>query len=177
MRNDVDMNCGGCEMNTENLSQKAKEESSVSFGEIEKLELRGMLYDFYGELLTSHQKKVYEDAMMQENQGYYGTPPECIIISFGFSQKNDYWKPIAKKEAVFRYSSQGLKSVSLDTVPDYTENGMYHKEAYAELSYQENGIAFMMIQFGKRYARCYRYDIIKNEKNIQLINEKLIWVS
>ncbi len=122
-------------------------------------------------------QKVYEDAMMQENQGYYGTPPECIIISFGFSQKNDYWKPIAKREAVFQYSSQGLKSVSLDTVPDYTENGMYHKEAYAELSYQENGIAFMMIQFGKRYARCYRYDIIKNEKNIQLINEKLIWVS
>ena len=56
MRNDVDMNCGGCEMNTENLSQKAKEESSAGFGEIEKLELRGMLYDFYGELLTSHQK-------------------------------------------------------------------------------------------------------------------------
>lgn len=53
-------------MNTENLSQKAKEESSVSFGEIEKLELRGMLYDFYGELLTSHQKKVYEDAIVND---------------------------------------------------------------------------------------------------------------
>ena len=53
-------------MNTENLSQKAKEESSAGFGEIEKLELRGMLYDFYGELLTSHQKKVYEDAIVND---------------------------------------------------------------------------------------------------------------
>ncbi len=53
-------------MNTENLSQKAKEESSISFGGIEKLELRGMLYDFYGELLTSHQKKVYEDAIVND---------------------------------------------------------------------------------------------------------------
>lgn len=128
-------------------------------------------------ICIDHFQEVYDDAMKQENQGYYGTPPECMIISFGLSQKNDYWKPIAKKKAVFRYSSQGLQSVSLDTVPDYTENGMYHKEAYAELSYQENGNAFMMIQFGKRYARCYRYDIIKSEENIQLINEKLIWVS
>lgn len=53
-------------MNTENLSQKAKEESSISFGGIEKLELRGMLYDFYGELLTSHQKTVYEDAIVND---------------------------------------------------------------------------------------------------------------
>lgn len=53
-------------MNTENLSQKAKEESSAGFVEIEKLELRGMLYDFYGELLTSHQKKVYEDAIVND---------------------------------------------------------------------------------------------------------------
>ena len=33
-------------MSTENLSQSGKEEALVSFGDIEKLELRGMLYDF-----------------------------------------------------------------------------------------------------------------------------------
>lgn len=115
--------------------------------------------------------------MMQENQGYYGTPPESIIISFGFSQNYDDWKPLILKEAVFRYSSQGLQSVHPDTVPDFTENNMYYREAYAELCYQENGIAFMMIQLGKRFAQCYRYDIIINENNIQIINEKLIWTS
>ena len=53
-------------MSTENLSQSGKEEALVSFGDIEKLELRGMLYDFYGELLTPQQKKIYEDAIVND---------------------------------------------------------------------------------------------------------------
>ena len=53
-------------MSTENLSQSGKEEALVSFGDIEKLELRGMLYDFNGELLTPHQKKIYEDAIVND---------------------------------------------------------------------------------------------------------------
>lgn len=53
-------------MSTENLSQSGREEALVSFGDIEKLELRGMLYDFYGELLTPHQKKIYEDAIVND---------------------------------------------------------------------------------------------------------------
>ena len=66
MRNDMNMNCGGCYMSTDNLSQSGKEEALVSFEDIEKLELRGMLYDFYGELLTPHQKKIYEDAVVND---------------------------------------------------------------------------------------------------------------
>lgn len=31
-----------------------------------RLEHRGMLYDFYGELLTQHQKKIYEDAIFND---------------------------------------------------------------------------------------------------------------
>ena len=34
--------------------------------ELEKIEYRGMLYDFYGELLTQHQKKIYEDAVFND---------------------------------------------------------------------------------------------------------------
>ncbi|MDE7323632.1 MAG: DNA-binding protein [Lachnospiraceae bacterium] len=33
---------------------------------MEKLEYKGMLYDFYGELLTQHQKKIYEDAVFND---------------------------------------------------------------------------------------------------------------
>lgn len=44
-------------MKTENI---AKESS------IEKLEWKGMLYDFYGELLTEHQKKIYETAVFDD---------------------------------------------------------------------------------------------------------------
>ncbi|NLT08378.1 MAG: hypothetical protein GXY08_02620 [Ruminococcus sp.] len=128
-------------------------------------------------ICIDHYQKEYNDGMMLDNLEFHGTPPKSIIISFGFSQNNDDWKPLAIKEAAFRYSSQGLQIVSLDTVPDYTENGMYYQEAYAELCYQENGIAFIMIQYGKRYARCYRYNIVSQENNVQIINEKLIWIS
>lgn len=44
-------------MKTENI---AKESS------IEKLEWKGMLFDFYGELLTEHQKKIYENAVFDD---------------------------------------------------------------------------------------------------------------
>ena len=130
-------------------------------------------------ICIEHYQKVYDEGIAQNNLNFYGSPPQSIIISFGLSQnqKKDYWKPLAQKEAVFRYSSNRLQSVPLDTVPNFTENRMYYKEAYAELCYQSNGIAIMMIQFGKRYAQCYRYDIIINEKNIQLTNEKLLWIS
>ncbi len=33
---------------------------------LEQLEYKGMLYDFYGELLTQHQKKIYEDAIFND---------------------------------------------------------------------------------------------------------------
>ena len=33
---------------------------------LEKHEYKGMLYDFYGELLTQHQKMIYEDAILND---------------------------------------------------------------------------------------------------------------
>lgn len=33
---------------------------------LEKLEYKGMLYDFYGELLTQHQKGIYEDVVFND---------------------------------------------------------------------------------------------------------------
>lgn len=34
--------------------------------EMEKIVIRGTLYDFYGELLTDHQKNIYEDAVLND---------------------------------------------------------------------------------------------------------------
>ena len=34
--------------------------------ELEQIEYRSMLYDFYGELLTQHQKNIYEDAVFND---------------------------------------------------------------------------------------------------------------
>ncbi len=39
-------------------------EAHGSFAELERLEHKGMLYDFYGELLTEHQRAVYEAAVL-----------------------------------------------------------------------------------------------------------------
>lgn len=39
---------------------------SIAKESIEKLEWKGMLFDFYGELLTEHQKKIYEDAVFDD---------------------------------------------------------------------------------------------------------------
>lgn len=49
---------------------KIMETGSVTSGEVlsglEKLEYKGMLYDFYGELLTQHQRKIYEDVILND---------------------------------------------------------------------------------------------------------------
>ena len=39
---------------------------SIAKESIEKLEWKGMLFDFYGELLTEHQKKIYENAIFDD---------------------------------------------------------------------------------------------------------------
>lgn len=49
-------------METEN-KDKLK---AVGNAELEKLERQGLLYDFYGELLTQHQKCIYEDAVFND---------------------------------------------------------------------------------------------------------------
>lgn len=58
-------------MSTENIAEQGSyeinsHEELLASAQMEKLELRGMLFDFYGELLTPHQKKVYEDAIVND---------------------------------------------------------------------------------------------------------------
>jgi hypothetical protein len=68
--------------------------------ELEKLEYRGMLYDFYGELLTQHQKKIYEDAVFNDyslgeiadengisRQGVHDLIKRCDKMLNGYEEK------------------------------------------------------------------------------------------
>lgn len=45
---------------------KRNRAESLENESLERLEYKGMLYDFYGELLTQHQKNVYEDAVLND---------------------------------------------------------------------------------------------------------------
>ncbi len=47
--------------NTENIESLFEKNP-----ELEKIEHKGMLYDFYGELLTQHQRRIYEDAVIND---------------------------------------------------------------------------------------------------------------
>lgn len=53
-------------MDIKDIAQKSQALELEENGAMEKLEWKGMLYDFYGELLTQHQKRIYEDAILND---------------------------------------------------------------------------------------------------------------
>lgn len=53
-------------MDIKDIAQKNQALEIEENSAMEKLEWKGMLYDFYGELLTQHQKRIYEDAILND---------------------------------------------------------------------------------------------------------------
>ena len=67
---------------------------------MEKIFERNILYDFYGELLTEHQKKIYEDAVYSDlslselseeygitRQGIHDLIKRCDKLLIGYEEK------------------------------------------------------------------------------------------
>ena len=67
---------------------------------MEKIVAQGLLYDFYGELLTEHQRRVYEDVVFNDmslseiaeeqgisRQGVYDLVKRCDKILSGYEEK------------------------------------------------------------------------------------------
>ena len=67
---------------------------------MEKLVEQGLLYDFYGELLTKHQREIYEDAVYQDmslseiaeehgisRQGVHDLIKRCDRLLLGYEEK------------------------------------------------------------------------------------------
>ena len=48
------------------LLERISTESKNAIQGLEEFEYKGMLYDFYGELLTQHQKRIYEDVIFHD---------------------------------------------------------------------------------------------------------------
>ena len=67
---------------------------------MEKIVRQGLLYDFYGELLTAHQRKIYEDLVFNDlslseiaeeqgisRQGVHDLIRRCDRILMGYEEK------------------------------------------------------------------------------------------
>ena len=74
--------------------------AKVSVKIMEKLVEQGLLYDFYGELLTKHQREIYEDAVYQDmslseiaeehgisRQGVHDLIKRCDKLLLGYEEK------------------------------------------------------------------------------------------
>ena len=74
--------------------------AKVSVKNMEKLVEQGLLYDFYGELLTKHQREIYEDAVYQDmslseiaeehgisRQGVHDLIRRCDKLLLGYEEK------------------------------------------------------------------------------------------
>ena len=97
---------------------------------MEKIVEQGLLYDFYGELLTSHQKQIYEAAVYDDmslseiadehgisKQGVHDLLKRCTKTLQGYEERLHM---IRRFEAI-KESAEELKSIS-DTSGDMTSD-------------------------------------------------------
>lgn len=90
---------------------------------LEKIEYKGMLYDFYGELLTQHQKKIYEDVIFHDlslseiadeqgisRQGVHDLIKRCDKILSGYEEKLH----LVEKFARIKHNIQQINQLTED---------------------------------------------------------------
>lgn len=91
------------------LLERISTESRNAVQGLEDFEYKGMLYDFYGELLTQHQKKIYEDVIFHDlslseiadeqgisRQGVHDLIKRCDKILVGYEEKLHLVKKFAR---------------------------------------------------------------------------------
>lgn len=111
--------------------------TSISASETFKtLEMRAMLYDFYGELLTPHQKEVYEDVVLNDyslsevadehgisRQGVHDLVKRCDKILYDYEEKLHLVAKFSKiKEKVSQINSltqdENIKHLSREIIEE-----------------------------------------------------------
>lgn len=109
---------------------------------MEKIVEQGLLYDYYGELLTEHQKKIYEDAVYQDlslseiaeeagisRQGVHDLIKRCDKILQEYEEKLHLVAKAsatkAKAEEICRLSAEAAECVQdAETVGEDSETRM-----------------------------------------------------
>ena len=132
------------------------------------------------EALLSKCIEKYEEAVSGvSDDEFYGTVPRLMVV--------EYMEAVRKTEHF--YAKTYVKSWDYHLKGEIVERhskdednnpvcGMYFSRAKASLYYdQERRKAFVNMYMGPRYGRGFAYDIENKDENIELVNEKLEWVS
>ncbi len=106
---------------------------------MEKIYEQGLLYDFYGELLTPHQRSIYEDAVFHDmslgeiaeergisRQGVHDLIKRCDKILQGYESKLHLVEKFASAKDTVRRIVQ-LTQWECSTAPHMTDGGQAHQ--------------------------------------------------
>ncbi|HKM34879.1 MAG TPA: DNA-binding protein [Lachnospiraceae bacterium] len=99
---------------------------------MEKIFEQGLLYDFYGELLTDHQRKIYEDAVYNDmslseiaegqgisRQGVHDLIKRCDKILTGYEEKLH----LLKRFTEAKQTIHTMINLTEETMQDHIEVG------------------------------------------------------
>ncbi len=105
---------------------------------MEKIYEQGLLYDFYGELLTPHQRSIYEDAVFNDmslgeiaeergisRQGVHDLIKRCDKILQGYESKLHLVEKFARAKDTVRKIVQ-LTQSECSTATDMEDGGQDH---------------------------------------------------
>ncbi len=97
---------------------------------MEKIVEQGLLYDFYGELLTEHQKQIYEEAVYNDmslseiadrigisRQGVHDLIKRCDKILYDYESKLH----LVEKFTKIRTSIQKINEISEEAITENTD--------------------------------------------------------
>lgn len=108
-----------------------------------------------------------------------GIVPKLLVIEYVQAIRKT--KPFYSKKYIrswnYRLGTKIEERQNRDEEDNHTY-GMYFSRAKASFYYdQERRKAFVELYMGPRYARGFVYDIESKDEKLELVNEKLEWVS
>lgn len=132
------------------------------------------------EVLLSKCIEKYEEATSGvSDDKFYGTVPKLLIIEHMEATRKT--KHFYSKTYIMSWNYCLGDKIEERHNKDEDDNpayGMYFSRAKALFYYdQERRKAFVELHMGPRYARGFAYNIESIEEKIELVNEKLEWIS
>lgn len=132
------------------------------------------------EVLLSKCIEKYEEAISGvSDDEFYGTVPKLLVIEYmeAVRKTEHFYSKTYIKSWDYRPKNKIVERRNRDE-DDNPTCGMYFSRAKASFYYdQERSKAFVELYMGPRYGRGFVYDIERKDGNIELVNEKLKWVS